>query len=188
MTKIIPRNQEVELPEDRLIVSKTDVKGRLLYANRPFMEISGFVEAELLGMPHNIIRHPDMPRSIFQLLWKTLQKGDEFNGYVKNICKNGSFYWVLANVSPDYDDQNKLRGYYSVRRKPSAYGISIISKIYEKMCKTESAAASPKVGMESASAILQEQVAETGLNYLQFITYLESDDAGSKNGVLKNVG
>jgi len=188
MTKITPRNHEVELPEERLIVSKTDVKGRLLYANRPFMEISGFVESELLGKPHNLIRHPDMPRSIFQLLWNTLQKGDEFNGYVKNICKNGSFYWVLANVSPDYDDQSKLRGYYSVRRKPSVFAISVISKIYQKMCKAESSASSPKVGMENARLILEEQVVESGMNYLQFINYLENDNASSQQGGLKNVG
>lgn len=93
---ITPRNNEHALREDEFIVSKTDTRGVITYCNRTFMRISGFSEAELFGQPHNIIRHPDMPRGAFRLLWKQLQAGNEFFGYVKNLCKDGSYYWVLA--------------------------------------------------------------------------------------------
>jgi PAS domain S-box-containing protein len=81
--------------EDEIIVSKTDLKGLITYANKTFLDISGFTEEELLGQPHNIIRHPDMPQCVFKLLWKTVAKGDEIFAYVKNMCKNGDHYWVF---------------------------------------------------------------------------------------------
>lgn len=102
-TKITPTRSEVRLADDEFIVSKTDPKGRITYANRTFMKISGFAEPELLGIQHNVVRHPDMPRAVFKLLWETLERGEEFFGYVKNLCRDGSFYWVLANITPDYD-------------------------------------------------------------------------------------
>jgi len=111
-------SQERIMREDDFIVSKTDIKGRISYANEIFIEFSEFKESELIGKPHNIIRHPDMPRSVFRFMWQTLQKGEEFSGYVKNLGKHGSFYWVFANVTPSYGPGNKLLGYFSVRRKP----------------------------------------------------------------------
>lgn len=135
--KITPIDHEVVLADDEFIVSKTDTKGIITYVNRTFMTIAGYAEAELLGKQHNIIRHPDMPRGAFQLLWDTLQQGEEFFGYVKNMCKDGSYYWVFANVTPDFDTRGQLRGYYSVRRKPTRLAINTIDPIYQKMLKIE---------------------------------------------------
>ena len=88
--------KEVVLAPDALIVSKTDLKGRITYLNRDFIEISGFTEAELIGEPHNIVRHPDMPAEAFEDMWRTLKQNRPWTGYVKNRCKNGDYYWVLA--------------------------------------------------------------------------------------------
>ena len=115
---IVPNNHEKKLGDNDFIVSKTDTTGKITYANRIFMEIAGYPESELLGVQHNIIRHPDMPRGVFRFMWDTLKKGDEFFGFAKNLCADGGFYWVFANITPDYDKNGKLQGYYSVRRKP----------------------------------------------------------------------
>lgn len=108
---IVPTGREVFLHNKDYIVSKTDTKGRIVYVNREFMRISGFSESELLGRQHNIIRHPGMPRGIFKLLWDVIAAGSECFAYVKNLCKNGDHYWVLANVSPDFDKQGEIIGF-----------------------------------------------------------------------------
>jgi aerotaxis receptor len=100
------------------IVTKTDVKGSITYANRAFIEISGFTEAELLGKNHNIVRHPDMPPSAFADLWDTVKTGKPWRGIVKNRAKNGDFYWVEAYVTP-ITEHGRIVGYMSVRSRPS---------------------------------------------------------------------
>lgn len=94
---------ELHLNEGEYIVSKTDLKGRITYVNRPFMEISGYSADELLGHPHNVIRHPDMPSEAFEDLWRTLRSGKAWRGMVKNRCKNGDHYWVDANANPIWE-------------------------------------------------------------------------------------
>lgn len=134
---ITPTQHERRLGEDDFIVSKTDTSGRITYINRIFMDISGYPESELLGVQHNIIRHPDMPRGVFRFLWDTLKAGEEFSGFVKNMCADGGYYWVIANITPDYDSKNKLIGYYSVRRKPPQSAINTITPIYQEMLAIE---------------------------------------------------
>ena len=112
-------NVERHLKEGEYIVSKTDLKGRLTYINRPFMEISGFSEDELLGKAHNIIRHPDMPPAAFADLWRTLQSGKPWRGMVKNRCRNGDHYWVEANANPIWEN-GQMIGYMSLRTKAFA--------------------------------------------------------------------
>ena len=131
-------DHEVKLKDDDLIVSKTDKKGKILYANRSFMNISGFSEQMLLGEAHNIIRHSDMPRGVFRLMWKMLQEGDEFFGFVKNRCLDGGFYWVFANVTADLDEHGALQGYFSVRRQPSSVAVSLCEGLYKQMRDIES--------------------------------------------------
>ncbi|MBL0124641.1 MAG: PAS domain-containing protein [Betaproteobacteria bacterium] len=117
MRKNLPVTQtEIQLGDDTLIVSITDLKGRITYVNKDFLEISGFTESELMGSAHNIVRHPDMPPEAFQDLWDTLKAGRPWKGYVKNRCKNGDYYWVEAHATPMWDD-NKVTGYLSARRK-----------------------------------------------------------------------
>lgn len=109
-------DDEYVLDDGTLIVSKTDVKGRLTYFNEQFVKASGFSEQELMGQPHNIVRHPDMPPEAFQNLWDTLKAGRPWVGAVKNRRKNGSFYWVLASATPLWEN-GQVTGYMSVRTK-----------------------------------------------------------------------
>ncbi|MCB1760456.1 MAG: PAS domain-containing protein [Gammaproteobacteria bacterium] len=165
---ITPNDTEHTLNADDFIVSKTDPKGRILYCNRIFMRLAGYKEAELLGKQHNIIRHPDMPRTVFQLLWDTVQKGEEFFGYIKNLSRDGGFYWVFANVTPSYDPQGQLVGYYSVRRKPEAKALDVITPLYGEMLAAEKAAG-PKQAMEAAKKILHQRLSATGTTYEHFV-------------------
>jgi len=111
-------NVEYSLKESDSIVSKTDLKGMITDINEDFLRVSGFTKAELIGFPHNIVRHPDMPPEAFADMWKALKENRPWTGLVKNRCKNGDFYWVLANATPFYEN-DQLAGYMSVRSKPS---------------------------------------------------------------------
>ena len=112
---IVPTQKEMVMREDDFLVSKTDLKGRITYGNRIFIEFSGYSEAELLGSQHNIVRHPGMPRGIFRFLWDTIGQKKECFAYVKNMSKAGGFYWVFANVTPSINPQGEVEGYFSVR-------------------------------------------------------------------------
>ena len=117
---------EVVFSEDEFIISKTNLNGKITYGNEHFINISGYSEAELLDAPHNILRHPDMPRIIFKLLWEYIAKGEEIFAYVKNLNKRGKYYWVFAHVTPSFDDFGKIIGYHSVRRKPKQSSIDTV--------------------------------------------------------------
>lgn len=123
-------NREVSLKEDVLIVSRTDTGGRITYVNRDFIEISGFSEHELIGQPHNIVRHPDMPTEAFEDLWRDLKAGLSWTGYVKNRCKNGDHYWVKANATPIIENGN-ITGFVSIRVKPEAAMVQKVAGIYK---------------------------------------------------------
>jgi methyl-accepting chemotaxis protein len=128
-TNLPVTNNEVHLTDATLIVSKTDPKGRITYVNKDFLEISGYSEAELIGEPHNLVRHPDMPVEAFQDLWDTLKAGRPWTGYVKNRCKNGDYYWVLANAAPIVEN-GQVTGYISVRRKAAREAIEAHEAAY----------------------------------------------------------
>jgi len=106
---------ETEVPQEELIVSHTNLYGIITYANETFAHISGYDVEELIGKPHNIVRHPDMPSSLFTNLWETLGEGKIWSGYVKNLRRDGGFYWVYAQVSQLFDKSGKLIGYKSLR-------------------------------------------------------------------------
>ena len=166
--KIRPTNQERELQQEDFIVSKTDLKGRITYCNRIFMSISGYDEHELLGKQHNIIRHPDMPRAVFHMLWETVSSGKEFFGYVKNLCKDGSHYWVFANVTPSYNSKHEVVGYYSVRRRPCRDALDIIKPIYQEMLAIEQQVGAAQA-ISASSVYLKEKLQEFGNDYEHFI-------------------
>ena len=128
-TNLPVSNVEVILGEDTLIVSKTDLKGQITYINKDFIDISGFTQAELLGQPHNIVRHPDMPVEAFADFWRDLKDGRPWTGLVKNRCKNGDFYWVLATATPVLEN-GQITGYMSVRRKASPAQIAAADSAY----------------------------------------------------------
>ncbi len=166
---VTPTGVERSLGDDDFIVTKTDAKGRILYANRIFIALSGFSEAELLGSQHNIIRHPDMPRSVFKLLWDTIATGQEFIGYVKNMAKDGSYYWVLATVTPDRDAQHNISGYTSVRRKPRATAVKAATVLYKDMLAAEGRAGA-RDAIDAGAAVLNQAL--NGKSYEQFVLAL----------------
>jgi PAS domain S-box-containing protein len=164
-----PTSVERGLGDEDFIVTKTDPKGRILYANRIFIALSGYSEAELLGSQHNIIRHPDMPRSVFKLLWDYIPAGQEFMGYVKNMAKDGSYYWVLATVTPDRDTERNITGYTSVRRKPRAEAVQVVEALYREMLVAEKRAGA-RDAIEAGSAVLNQ--AMNGKSYEKFVLAL----------------
>ncbi len=128
--------REQPYPEGRLIVSRTDLNGIITHCNEAFVEISGYTRDELIGQPHCILRHPDIPRAVYKDLWDTLQAGRKWHGYVKNLCKDGSHYWVYATAVPNLR-AGKVVGYSSVRREPSRRKIEEAQARYKTMLATE---------------------------------------------------
>lgn len=120
---------ETPYPDGKLIVSTTNPQGIITHVNRSFVEMSGYTEEELIGAPHSILRHPDMPPAAFKDLWDTLAKGEKWQGFVKNLRKDGGFYWVKATVIPNIRN-GQLMGYTSVRRKPSRSKVEECGKLY----------------------------------------------------------
>ncbi|MCG3664526.1 PAS domain S-box protein [Aliarcobacter butzleri] len=125
-------NKEIVLTKDVMIVSETDEKGNILYANADFCKIAGFSREELIGKPHNLVRHSDMPKDAFRDLWKTINNGNIWKGIVKNKTKQGEFYWVNATVYPSKTVDGRKR-YISVRVKPTQEEIDIATKLYLNM-------------------------------------------------------
>lgn len=154
--------------EDDMIVSKTDLKGRITYGNEVFIRMSGYTESELLNAPHNILRHKDVPKIVFKLLWERIQAKKSINAYVKNRTKTGDYYWVFANVTASLDTQNNIVGYYSVRRKPSDKGLAAITKIYEQLLESEKHG-----GIAASSKLLDETLKNAGVSYDEFVVNLQ---------------
>jgi len=158
------------LGEKEIIVSKTDLTGKITYANKTFLNISGYSEEEVLGVQHNCIRHPEMPRAVFKFLWDRLANGEEVFAYVINQSKNGDHYWVLAHVTPSKDPDGNVVGYHSNRRAVDKSIVdNVISPVYASLCNIESSAASPKAGLEASMAALGDFVDEKGGNYDQWL-------------------
>jgi methyl-accepting chemotaxis protein/aerotaxis receptor len=124
--------KSVDFRDDMLLVSKTDEKGKISFANKDFVAISGFLNSELIGSPHNIVRHPDMPKQAFADMWQTLKQGQPWEGLVKNRCKNGDHYWVRANVTPVVEN-GAVAGYISIRSKPSAEEVREAEEVYHSI-------------------------------------------------------
>ena len=125
-------NNEKTINDNAFLVSETDLKGNILFANAQFCEVSEYSLEELIGKPHNLIRHEDMPKAAFEDLWNTVKKGDVWQGYVKNKTKSGSYYWVYATIYP-YINDNKEQCYMSIRRKPSAQEVQKHENLYKTM-------------------------------------------------------
>ena len=167
---ITPTGVERFIGEDEIIVSKTDLKGDITYCNDVFMRLAGYSEAELLGAPHSIIRHPAMPRCVFKLLWDTLEKGEEIFAYVINLGKDGAHYWVFAHVTPSYDDQGKVVGYHSNRRAPNRRVVDeVITPLYRTLLEEEGKYKSRKEGMAASTEMLLALCRDKGMPYDQLV-------------------
>ncbi len=164
-----PTGREVTFEKHEVIVSKTDLKGIITYANPVFLKIAGFTEEEVLGQPHNIIRHPDMPRCVFKLLWDVLQSGQEIFAYVINQCKNGDHYWVFAHVTPTFNDMGEIISYHSNRRVPDQSAIDAIVPIYALLKEKEDSYTDWREGMQAATELLGAHLKELNMPYEEFI-------------------
>lgn len=159
---------EIKMHENDFIVSKTDTKGRITYGNEIFIKMSGYTEKELLGAPHNILRHKDMPKIVFKLLWERIKNREAINAFVKNKTKNGDYYWVFANVTASTDANGEIVGYYSVRRKPLQKALRVIEDLYRELLEVEA-----RKGVEASYALLNSKLQDAGVNYDAFVLSLQ---------------
>lgn len=166
---VTPTGVERKLGEDEIIVSKTDLKGRITYGNEVFVRISGFEEETLLGAPHSILRHPDMPRAVFKLLWDTIAAGEEIFAYVVNLSRNGDHYWVFAHVTPSFDARGKIVGYHSNRRMPRPEALAKVRPLYAALLAAERAEKDRRLGLERSSELLHRTLKDAGMAYDEFV-------------------
>ena len=167
---VSPTDREVTFRPEEIIVSKTDLKGRITYANRTFSQVAGYTRDELMGKPHSIIRHPDMPRAVFKLLWDQLAEQKEVFAYVKNMTRTGDFYWVFAHVTPSYDESREVVGYHSNRRVPDRRVIKeVFEPVYADLLRIEASHASAKDGLKASFARLMDIVKSKAANYDELI-------------------
>ena len=166
---ITPTAVERFFPEEEIIVSKTDLKGHITYANETFLTIAGYTEEEVLGKAHSIIRHPDMPRCVFKLLWDTIEDRREIFAYVKNMAKNGDYYWVFAHVTPTFDASDQIIGYHSSRRAPDRGQVELFTQVYRQLLEEENRHTDWRTGMEAAGKMLLDMIGAKKMDYEEFI-------------------
>lgn len=157
-----------EMADNDFIVSKTDLKGKITYCNKIFMEMAEYKEEELLTKPHSIIRHSDMPKAVFKFLWDTIPTKQEVFAFVLNRTKNDNHYWVFTNVTASVDKNGKIIGYYSVRRKPNPEALKVIIPLYKEMIRVEKSE-----GVEASFKVLTDILQEKGVGYDELIISLQ---------------
>lgn len=162
--------KEIILAEDALITSKTDLRGDIIYANGDFLRYAGYTMEEILYKPHSIVRHEDMPKTVFKCLWDYIQDGREIFAFVKNKAKSGDYYWVFANITPSYDKNGNIINYYSVRRCPNRKAIPIVESVYKTLLQKEKEGGI-KFGMEA----LMQVVSSYKMNYNQLVLSLQEN-------------
>jgi len=166
---VTPTGRERTFGENELIVSKTDLKGRITYANDVFLRVAGLSEDAALGAPHSLIRHPDMPRCVFKFMWDTLEAGDEIFAYVINLAADGDHYWVFAHVTPSFGPDGSIIGYHSNRRVPDRRAIPVVSELYETLKAEEDRHASRAKGLKASLNLFAELLREKGMPYDELV-------------------
>lgn len=170
--KFVPTGIARSFPDNEFIVSKTDIHGKITYANEIFCQIAGYSEAEVLGKPHSLVRHPDMPRCVFQLLWDSIRERRDIFAYVKNMARGGDHYWVFAHVTPTIDRMGALAGFHSNRRAPTARAVETMELIYRRLREIEAAEASPTEAIAASTRALMGKLDSLGVNYDEFVMSL----------------
>jgi len=163
----IALDEEIKFSKKKFIVSKTDLKGKITFVNKNFCDISGYSEDELIGAPHNIIRHPDMPKAVFYLVWKALLSGRAISGVVKNLAKSGKYYWVIADLEPKFNKDGDIISLTAFRRAAPQSVIDTVEELYHIMLNIEK-----KHGMEKSIAYLEGYLEEHNVTYDTFIAEL----------------
>ncbi len=159
--------EEVVIDPMAHIVSKTDKTGRIVYANEAFAGISGYTRAELEGKPHNIVRHPYMPKTIFKFMWSRLLKKQNFYAFVKNLTKDGKFYWVVTDFEVKCDDRGEIEFIYAYRKAAPKKGVEEVSKLYQKLVALEE-----RYGMHEAEEFFLKYLKDNKMNYNEYVDYL----------------
>jgi PAS domain S-box-containing protein len=159
--------------EDELIVSKTDRAGRIIYANDVFARISGYSLGELYGKPHNVVRHPEMPRGVFKLLWDTLELRSEVFAYVMNLTKRGDHYWVFAHITPSFDRSGQVMGYHSNRRTPNRAALPAVIGLYGELLAEEARHGDRRVAAAASARLLEARLADRGSTYGELMFELD---------------
>lgn len=167
--QIQPLDEEILFGKDEIIVSKTDLRGYLTYANDVFCRVAEMTTSEVMDQPHSVVRHPEMPRAVFKVLWAHIKNGIEVFAYVKNISKTGKYYWVIAHVTPSYDSAGKINGYHSTRRLPKRENLQFIMPLYDRLLAEERKHSSTKQGLEASFQLLVDILNEQNKTYSEFI-------------------
>jgi PAS domain S-box-containing protein len=167
-SRIVPTGRERTFSPDEIIVSKTDPQGVITYANDVFLRVSGYREEEILGAPHSILRHPDMPRVVFALLWETIQSGREIFAYVKNMTCTGDHYWVLAHVTPTFVG-DRIVGYHSNRRWPEPRVVAKFDALYQTLLALEKEQSGKREGIEAGRRALEGTLRDLGTTWDAFL-------------------
>jgi len=136
MNNIIPIDEEY-IFDGSVIISQTDLQGIITYTNRAFCKVSGYDNSELVGQPHNMIRHPDMPKVVFEKMWSTIQSGQAWNGLIKNLRKDGHYYWLDTEILPVKNHNNTITGYIAAYKSASHKDIQESEENYKKMLQLE---------------------------------------------------
>ena len=178
LTQVRPTGTERTFSPGELIVTKTDPRGVITYANDVFLRMSALTEAEAVGQPHSLIRHPDMPRAVFKLLWDTLQERREIFAYVVNLAADGAHYWVFAHVTPSYDETGRVVGYHSNRRVPSRAAIAAADQLYGRLRAEERRFDRTPDAVRAGSDALARVLAERGSTYDELVWELAGGGHG----------
>ncbi|MGF1645542.1 MAG: PAS domain-containing protein [Kineosporiaceae bacterium] len=168
-TAVRPTGVERLLGSDELIVSKTDAKGRITYANDVFCRMSAMPEEDLVGRPHNIVRHPDMPRAIFKYAWDTIQARQEIFAYVVNLAADGTHYWVFAHMTATGTAGGPITGYHSNRRAPARSAIAAVEPLYRRLREVERAHGSAREALAASTEAFHAALAQQGTTYEEFV-------------------
>lgn len=168
-TRPAPTGHERFFATEDVIVSKTDLTGKITYANDVFLSIASYEEREVVGQPHSLIRHPDMPRSVFKFMWDTLGAEKEIFAYVVNMAKNGDHYWVFAHVTPTFGPDGRPIGYHSNRRVPDPRPVAKVKDIYAALLAEERRHTDKRAQLEAGTALLLKTLASTGMDYDEFV-------------------
>ena len=132
MFDVTPINEEV-IYDGRPMITETDLRGKIVYMNRKFIEMSGYDRHEILGKPHSVVRHPDMPREAFCCMWDTIKEGNMWSGFVKNLRKDGRYYWVEVIIEPILNDKRSITGYCASRRPVKESDKKYASEMFQKL-------------------------------------------------------
>jgi len=160
----IPIDREIPLNPYKTIMSKTDAKGIIEYANDYFMEISKYKEWELMAQPHNVIRHPDMPKIMFKVLWDRLFEGENIHAIVKNLAKDGSYYWVVTDFKTTFDENGNVIAHYSRRKAVPEHVKTHFAELYKKLLEIEATG-----GMEASGSYLSGLLEDSGMSYDEYL-------------------